>query len=129
MKAILWMFALMMAAASGASAAATAGQNITTIHYLASPNITWTSSISPLLKGNGIFLSPDDHILVSTSLDGTVNSFHPSTGAILWTHQPVPINNSLLSCHSGVTFSSNGSFFIYSVIDNEGSPSEMTYVF
>lgn len=129
MKTLLSAFVLglvVKTVVAAPAAAAGVGKNTTKIHYLVSPNVTWTSLISPLLRGNGMHLSSDDKILLSTSMDGTVNRFHPILGTLLWTYQPSPISNSLISCHSGISFASDDSFFIYSIIDNEGTSSEMT---
>ena len=72
---------------------------LSTITYRDEPTLIWEGRISPVRKGNGVFLSSssqekknDDQdqpsILVTTSKDGSVSAFHPGSGTNLWSYGP-----------------------------------------
>lgn len=101
----------------------TAQPNDEFFEYLDEPmllwqNVTTDNSGSGVQAGNGLYMSPDKDMLVSTSLDGTVRAFDPASGDIFWTYTP----NSLglpIRCFSGVTFSVNGPrpYLVYAIAD------------
>ena len=91
--------------------------------YLLFPQSRWTSQAPPVIAGNGVFVTPDDSLVVSTSNDGTVMGFEASSGNPLWTYRPPPVNGVPMTCKSGITFSYTSStpYMIYSVMDDEFS--------
>lgn len=95
-----------------------AAQNTT---FLSSPTELWTSNVAPLGEGNECVFAPTtfNPLLICTSSEGTVTALDassttaPSAG---WTYVP-----SAKSSSSGITFSSNGTFFVYSATDTSGT--------
>ena len=108
-----------------ASWAAVANAQDEFFEYLEEPNMLWTGATtdsttegSGVREGNGVFMSPDGQLLVSTSFDATLRAFDPMTGAVKWTYTP----NSLgfpIACLSGVTFNYEGirPYLIYAIAD------------
>ena len=96
--------------------------------YKANPELEWEVRVQSVRGGNGVFLSPVDDALVSTTSLGYVNAFDPDTGDELWAYAPNATDNDFLSCKSGVTFSSTDStdYLVYSVLVNELSLNPMT---
>lgn len=96
------------------------------ISYLAEPKLLWSGFTTNaeegelgVREGNGLYISPDGSMLVSTSFDGTVRAFDPIIGDILWTYTP----NNLgfpIRCFSGVTFNLQSAtpFLVYTVADS-----------
>lgn len=92
--------------------------------YFDEPMLLWenvtTDSASGLgvQAGNGLYMSPDNDMLVSTSADGTVRAFDPLSGEILWTYTPESFGLPV-QCFGGVTFSVNGPrpYIVYAVAD------------
>lgn len=84
-----------------------------------------------VLEGNGVYLSPDNRMIVSTSSDGTLRAFEPTTGEIIWSYVPDNLGFAI-RCWSGVTFSYRGSspYMVYAVadgaVDKNNSPMAST---
>lgn len=119
------------------------------ITYRDEPNLVWEGRISPVRKGNGVFLSQEkEHqppILVSTSKDGSVSAFHPGSGTNLWSYGPPKLTRddatkngggggvigTVVSSSSGMTFVTptsednshvvNYNYMVYSIMENENS--------
>ena len=89
----------------------------------------WTAQIQPpnmaqsaaVRKGNGVYLTPDEASVVTTSLGGTVTSYHALTGIMEWDYTPTSVGGTSVGSHSGVTFVPNAAipFMVYSVVDDE----------
>jgi DNA-binding beta-propeller fold protein YncE len=87
--------------------------------YFDAPVQEWETLIPTVRQGNGVFVSPDDALIVATSADGTMSAFDPS-GTSLWTYGPPSIDSaSAISCSSGITFAPD--FLTYAVIADEES--------
>jgi hypothetical protein len=99
--------------------------------YFNEPDVAWTNFTSDDFEGpregNGLYMSPDGRLLVSTSVDATIRAFHPETGDVLWTYKP----NSLgfpIRCFGGVTFNLQASrpYLVFSIadaaVDKDNSP-------
>ena len=91
--------------------------------YQPKPTLAWDGRVQSIRGGNGVFLSPDDEILVSSSNLGYVNAFDAATGAEIWAYVPITPDNDFISCKSGITFSTIGSleYLVLSVIINEST--------
>lgn len=102
------------------------------------PVLLWqglTSDTSAgVYEGNGVYVSPDGSMIVSTSADGTLRAFEPVTGAVMWTFVPENLGFAI-RCWSGVTFNFRGDtpYMVYAVadgaIEKENSPLAETYVY
>jgi sugar lactone lactonase YvrE len=87
--------------------------------YFDAPVQEWEALIPAVRQGNGVFVSPDDALIVATSADGTMSAFDP-TGTSLWTYGPPSIDSaSAVSCSSGITFALD--YLTYAVIFDEES--------
>jgi hypothetical protein len=95
-----------------------AAQNTT---FLSAPAQLWTANVAPLGVGNECAFAPTtfNPLLICTSSEGTVTALDASsvtTPVTAWTYR-----SSGTSSSSGITFSSNGTFFIYSTTDTSGT--------
>jgi len=73
--------------------------------------------------GNGAFLSPTGDRLVVVRRDGTLQAYHPATGATQWTYAPVAAElgageDDTVECLGGVFFSHQAStpYIAYAVV-------------
>jgi len=73
--------------------------------------------------GNGAFLSPTGDTLVVVRRDGTLQAYHPATGATQWTYAPVAAElgageDDTVECLGGVFFSHQAStpYIAYAVV-------------
>jgi hypothetical protein len=89
--------------------------------YKADPSINWSARGEPVRQGNGVFLSPSEDIVVSSSNIGAVNAWDSLDGTKLWRYSPVAESGAVLSCSSGVTFIKTDSMesMFYTVVVNE----------
>ena len=95
-----------------------AAQNTT---FLSSPTQLWTTNVAPVGVGNECAFAPTtfNPLLICTSVEGTVTALDTSsvTAAVAgWTYYAPGTSSS-----SGITFSSNGTFFVYSTTDASGT--------
>jgi outer membrane protein assembly factor BamB len=90
----------------------------------------WTTQLLPdanlgsveILKGNGVFMSPDGTTAMVTTVGGTVYAINAYNGEQKWAYQaPSSDSSSVVSSRGGVTVALDGSFLAFSVIDNENS--------
>jgi outer membrane protein assembly factor BamB len=92
------------------------------LEYLDDPVLLWTNFTSNNLfglgEGNGIFMSPDGKMLVSTSVDATVRAFDPLTGTIIWTYKPDSVGFPI-RCFGGLTFNYQAAnpYMVYAIAD------------
>ena len=95
--------------------------------YKANPTIEWETRVQTIRGGNGVFLSPDEQMLVSSTSLGYVSAFDANDGSELWNYVPITGDNEFLSCNSGIKFSSSSSmeYMVLSVVVNELSPNPM----
>lgn len=95
--------------------------------YLDGPRLLWNEFTFEVSQRNGVFLSPDESMLVATSVDGLVRAFAPLTGLLLWEFQP-PSRGFSIRCQSGVTFNyiADEPYIVYSIIDDAGGTNEAT---
>jgi outer membrane protein assembly factor BamB len=89
--------------------------------YNADPSINWSARGEPVRQGNGVFLSPGEDSVISTSDTGTITAWDSFDGTELWSYTPSAGDGTVLSCSSGVTFIETDTmeYMIYSVIVNE----------
>jgi hypothetical protein len=104
---------------------------------LPNPEILWVNQIIPsnptnspgVLKGNGVFLTPDGMHLISTSVGGTVTSFGAANGEFEWEYDPPAADGVTARTHSGITFTTEAAaepYMVYSVVDNDNSLDALT---
>ena len=48
--------------------------------YRSEPTQDWGARVGPIRRGNGVFLSPADDMVVASSFDGSVTAFDSETG-------------------------------------------------
>ena len=88
--------------------------------YLAEPSLNFAVRTAPVRRGNGLFLSPEEDLLITTSNTGTVTALDSLNGDLMWSYQPEQLRKQgVLSCSSGVTFVPNTDMMIYSVSVDE----------
>jgi outer membrane protein assembly factor BamB len=117
-------------------------QNVTQdlFEYLAAPELAWSNVTTDsteagmgVVYGNGVYISPDNDMVVSTSFDATLRAFDPITGAVLWTYVPTPVGTTI-RCFGGVAFNYEGAtpYLVYAVADGADNlvdnPLATTYV-
>jgi hypothetical protein len=104
---------------------------------LASPVEYWTNQILPnnpanspaVLKGNGVFLTPDGKHLISSSVGGILNSFDAWSGIFEWQYDPLSAMDGIVRTHSSVVFSTDNAmepYMVYSIVENENSDNART---
>jgi hypothetical protein len=54
------------------------------ITYVPTPQSAWTANVSPVLEGNGVYISPDGVLAVVVSRDTTVTAFNSIDGTTIW---------------------------------------------
>ena len=89
------------------------------LDYLTSPVLKWNSgSVPPLGEGNGVFISPDQSVLMVTSADGSITALNANNGSMIYTSKPAILDNYPSFSTSGVSFGTskyNGDFAVYAV--------------
>lgn len=89
------------------------------LNYLTDPVPRWNPvNVPPLGKGNGVFVSPDQSVLLVTSADGSITSLNAKNGTINYTSRPTALDNYPSFSTSGVSFGTsknNGDFAVYAV--------------
>ena len=90
-----------------------AAQDTSVYEPLDDPEILWEQRIIPenaalnppnVRQGNGVFISPDQSIVVATSIGATVTAFDALTGEALWDYDPPTVSGKIITCPTGVTF-------------------------
>ena len=74
--------------------------------------------------GNGVFLTPSEKSVIVTSRSGSVTSLNARTGKAEWTYTPPAEIGPSWECKSGVSFSADGTFFVYAISDLDLSTPE-----
>ena len=82
------------------------------LNYHESPREIWRAfGSNGFRQGNGVFMSPNDDMLVGASEDGSLIAFDPLSGERMWTYRPsnlgFPPEDFPVQSYSGVTFSYN----------------------
>ena len=97
-----------------------AAQNTT---FLKSPVFLWTANVAPVGEGNECALAPTafNPLLLCSSMEGTVRAVSTSDASKAWDYTPAAV--SAMSSTSGITFSSDGAFFVYGTTDFDGAKS------
>lgn len=54
------------------------------INYVPVPQSAWTAIVTPVLEGNGVYISPDGALAVVVSRDTTVTAFNSIDGTKIW---------------------------------------------
>jgi len=92
--------------------------------YLSTPRSLWTTGGSEVKRGNGLFLTPDNSLLVGSFFDGSARFYDPSTGT-----EPLPrfrptTTGFTLRGYGGMTFSYQGAkpYMVYAVTDDPFNP-------
>lgn len=90
--------------------------------YRESPELQWDARVQSVREGNGVFLSPDEDLLVATSNLGYVTGFGAKDGSEIfqYTYDPNTTNIEFISSSSGISFSKTD-FVVFSVLVNENS--------
>ncbi len=98
------------------------------LEYLDTPSVLWSDRTTDdatlgVKQGNGLYLSPDGSMLVSTSADGTLRAFEPSSGTILWTYKP-PSLGVVFRCFGGLHFNDQAPtpYMVYAIADGLTEP-------
>jgi outer membrane protein assembly factor BamB len=98
---------------------------------LAKPVALWEAKILPsaagalpdVLYGNGVAVSPDGAIVVSTSVSGVVTAFDALTGDFLWDYIPGAASGGAVTCRSQVVFTTanliTDPYMVYAVLEGE----------
>ena len=88
--------------------------------FLDSPILLWTGTVPPVREGNECVLAPLNPLLLCSSTEGDVKALFTNSASDstrdAWTYSDA----NMLSCTSGITFSSTGSSFIYGTTDSDG---------
>jgi len=87
--------------------------------YRDSPVPIWTLAFLPMADNNGLVWALDNSLLYATSSDGTVGAFNPDTGELYNSFQPTGDGTVPFSNNSEVDFLSDGSTFIYAVMEGD----------
>lgn len=96
--------------------------------YRPYPIVQWSLRVKPVRRGNGVFLSPDDRIVVASTNVGKLEALDAMDGGALWSYSPSDEYQGRYGCTSGVTFSVAGDFLVYAVIVDELSPNPFSRV-
>ena len=98
------------------------------IIYRNQPAKAWEARVPTIRKGNGVFLSPQNTVLIALSSEGTATAFNPDSGKQLWIYNPPTVANEFITSTSGITFTTNATmnFFVYSVIANQNNVNPKT---
>ena len=94
------------------------------IIYEADPSVEWDVRVQSIREGNGVFLSPDESLLVASTNLGYVSGFGPLDGSEVFSYLYTPDGDDFVKSYSGVSFGSG--FLVYSVTINEDSPAPST---
>jgi hypothetical protein len=86
------------------------------LEYPVAPTAKWVESTTPIFNDNGVYVAPDDSIVVSISQDCIVRA-NSMDGTEIWTFFP---EGESYQCFGGVTFNYDANFpyLVYSVVDN-----------
>jgi hypothetical protein len=97
-----------------------AAQNTT---FLKSPVFLWDTDVAPVGEGNECTLAPAAYnpLLLCSSVEGIVTAVSTGDATTAWDYKPNAV--STMSSTSGITFSSNGTFFVYGTTDFDGTSS------
>jgi hypothetical protein len=99
-----------------------APQDASGLLYFDAPVQEWETLIPAVRPGNGVFVSPDDALIVATSGDALLSAFD-RLGTPLWTYGP-PLTDyaSAITCSSGITFAPNYLTYSVTVGEDSGEP-------
>ena len=96
----------------------------------------WSAQIEPsnlansqgVGRGNCAILTPDQKLLIVTSIRGTVTAYNALDGKDEWTYNPTIGGGTLLRSSSCVVFPPNAvdPYMVYSVVENESSVDAVT---
>eukprot|EP00980_Cylindrotheca_fusiformis_P031003 scaffold25699_cov137-Cylindrotheca_fusiformis.AAC.7 len=80
----------------------------------------WVARTQPIGSGNGVFLSPDEKMVLTSTMPAIVHAFDAEDGVKVWSYNPSMSSwtgDSLISCLSGLTFANTGSleYVVYAV--------------
>lgn len=89
--------------------------------YRQDPQSEWEARVPSVRRGNGVFLSPNNDLIISSSSDGYIACFDALTGVKNWDLPPPVPTGMFPSSSSGVTFASDGTvdFVVHAVKVNE----------
>ena len=96
--------------------------------YRSYPEVEWSTRVKPIRRGNGVFLSADDEVVVASTNTGQITAFDAVDGDVQWTYEPSEDNGERYSCMSGITFSVAGDYLVYAVTVNEFSPNPFSRI-
>jgi hypothetical protein len=91
-------------------------QQQSTLAYPINPTVKWIDTTAGIFNNNGVYIAPDDSIVVSISEDCIVAGNNAGDGERLWTYTP---DGAGIRCFGGVTFNfnSNVEYLVFSVTD------------
>jgi outer membrane protein assembly factor BamB len=94
------------------------------------PLLSWSNQIIPanpsnspgVLRGNGVYLTPDGMHLIATSVGGIVTSFDAASGDFEWEYEEPAVNGAITRSYSGIAFTTEAAaepYMVYSIVDNK----------
>jgi hypothetical protein len=88
------------------------------LEYPVAPTAQWVESTTGIFNDNGVYVAPDDSIVVSISQSCVVRANSAMSGRRIWTF--VPDGGDGFRCFGGVTFNYDATFpyLVFSVVDN-----------
>jgi outer membrane protein assembly factor BamB len=95
--------------------------NATGLIYRQDPQSEWEARVPSVRRGNGVFLSPNDDLVLSASSDGYIACFDANTGNKNWDLPPPVPTGMFPSSSSGLAFANDGNldYVVHAVKVNE----------
>lgn len=99
------------------------------LSHRSNPDIQWDVQVKSVRQGNGVFLSPDEEMVVASTNLGFVSAFGARDGSEVFqfAYDPNTTAIEFITSDSGVAFSAD--YMVYSILVNKDSASPLTYVF
>ena len=96
------------------------------ITYRNEPEVQWSAKIQAVREGNGVFLSPDETMIMASSNLGHVSAFGASDGSEVFRYKYTPNTTDVefTSCASGIAFGDD--YMVFTVLINKNSPNPVT---
>lgn len=118
------MFTTKLAILLGAGFSLLPNSGLGQIIYEQDPTVEWDIRVQSIREGNGVFLSPDESLLVASTNLGYVSAFGPLDGSEIFNYVYTPEGQDFVKSYSGISFAPD--YLVYSVILNEDSPTSTT---
>lgn len=94
--------------------------------YRSNPELQWNARVQSVREGNGIFLSPNEEMIVASSNLGYISAFGARDGAEVFRYNYVPNSTDVqfISCGSGLAFALD--YMVFSVLVNKNTANPLT---